>query len=85
MLREIPAWLFEQWYLAYCRSPWGEDRRDLAAGIQVMHQVAMAGGQAKQPAEYMPYLRACEEVQSQAEMKDEFARAMLALDAKQKK
>ncbi len=69
----------------YCREPWGEDRRDLAAGTQIMHQVAAAGINPRQPADYMPYLKrqAEQQTQSEEEMKatwDEICRAAKAAE-----
>ena len=74
MLSEMPGWLFERWYQLYLREPWGDDRRDLAAGIQIMHQVAAAGVKPEEPASYMPFLARHTEpkMQSEDEMREAF-------------
>ena len=63
LLASIPAWQFERWYQLYQRQPWGEERTDLAAGVQIMYAEAHRGIKPKQPAEYMPYLRRAREAE----------------------
>lgn len=47
----------DEWRELYDLEPWDAERTDLAAGVQVMHAVAAAGGQPRQPVDYMPVLR----------------------------
>ena len=88
LLEKMGAWQFERWYLLYSREPWGDERRDLAAGVGIMHQVASAGVEPRQPIEYMPYLRRQEKpTQGEDEMKatfEEICRAMEAAENRRK-
>ena len=79
----IPAWQFERWYQLYSHEPWGDERRDLADGVGIMHATAAAGVPPREPAEYMPYLRrqVKPKTQSEEEIKDTFDAICRAMDS----
>jgi hypothetical protein len=73
LLEESPSQMFEEWRTLYEMEPWADERSDLAAGIQIMHNVNAAGVDPRQPAEYMPYLRRePAKPQSEADIKQAF-------------
>ncbi len=57
LLDETDVEVFEEWRLLYDMEPWGEERSDLAAGVQIMHQASAAGVKPRAPIDYMPFLK----------------------------